>query len=767
MIKLGKLALLVAICVLLVAPIACSPSSWPTEEPEHAPAPLSPELKPETSKEGFGRWWEEYKRPFHLDVSLYPTFHRGAWASRIDEARSYLLNAGKLREAGFDTVMLGVDIVFDPETGEAKSLGDKVFIFYLQALKKAGFRIILIPNPMHPNLDLGQGYEWEIPDPNARYHRSYRLIKKLAPVVIKWAKIAEEYHVDGFSPVNEPYKLVRDYRDASRWLQEILPLIRKVYSGKVIVVDTMYPLEHGRSIPFPYDYSGYDLILGGPPCGRSHIEDWEQMLEKYIQKGNEYVRTYNLEGFGLYEWGAYAGGVWFEPIPGDQVLSQRQAKLIAEVLIRQANGKIIASFPRISIGWLNFDTPAFRVLADWYRSMGDKVKPLDDRKWTYDELVEIERKLGGDEYEHIFQVEDSKSRILPGEQPAISVPDKFDLVSFVSVHEGDRVRISEDIRNHLYKDCEVFITADGVKIADSKFINCSVVLEDVSGVVFDRVIFSDLNRYEQAALSVNNSRDIAINECQFTRNYIGLGIHGSGVSLTRCRFEYNNGHNALVIGEGSSVKVEGNYFYGSFPHAILIMNRENCPEARVNITRNLIDQTGEDAIDFEDYRNAAPSYVSFNVITNSGWAGLAVEYNSWAANVVVENNWIEATGIDWELPIHALQPDTFQAGWRHGILVEDSSKVRIRNNRILLAGGNGIEIKNSRDIVLRNNAISCFQIGIGVHDYDGESLTRPLSPLAPDDADGSHAIAEGNTIYRAQQRWDVDKRSSVTGQPAR
>ncbi|RLC69536.1 MAG: hypothetical protein DRI26_08895, partial [Chloroflexi bacterium] len=85
----------------------------------------------------------------------------------------------------------------------------------------------------------------------------------------------------------------------------------------------------------------------------------------------------------------------------------------------------------------------------------------------------------------------------------------------------------------------------------------------------------------------------------------------------------------------------------------------------------------------------------------------------------------------------------------------------------LLAGGNGIEIKNSRDIVLRNNAISCFQIGIGVHDYDGESLTRPLSPLAPDDADGSHAIAKGNTIYRAQQRWDVDKRSSVTGQPAR
>ena len=101
MIKLGKLALLVAICVLLVAPIACSSSSWPTEESKRAPAPLSPELKPETSKEGFGRWWEEYRRPFHLDVSLYPTFHRGAWASRIDEARSYSMVLGEQPSASF------------------------------------------------------------------------------------------------------------------------------------------------------------------------------------------------------------------------------------------------------------------------------------------------------------------------------------------------------------------------------------------------------------------------------------------------------------------------------------------------------------------------------------------------------------------------------------------------------------------------------------------------------------------------------------------
>jgi len=409
--KRSRVVLSIAILVLTL--VACSPNLPPAEEPAHTPVPVPeeksahPEVTPETAKESFDKWWEDFKAPAHLDISSYPAFYRGAWASRLDEARSYLLNAGKLREAGFDTVLLGVDVIFDPETGDAKSLGDDVFIFYLQALKKAGFRVILIPNPMHPNLDMGEGYEWEGPDPKARYHRSYELIKKLDPVVIKWAAIAGEYHVDGFSPVNEPYKLVRDYKDASRWLQEILPPVREAYSGKVIAVDTMYSqgLEPGHSIPFPYDYGGYDLILGGPPCGWSSIEAWEQMLKGYIQKGNDYVQTYNLEGFGLYEWGAYTGGVWYEPVPEEQVLSQEQARLITEALVRQANGRIAASFPRVSIGWLDFDTPAFQALADWYRGMGSRVKPLSDKQWINDELIEIEKKLGSGEYEHIFQIE--------------------------------------------------------------------------------------------------------------------------------------------------------------------------------------------------------------------------------------------------------------------------------------------------------------------------------------------------------------------------
>lgn len=357
----------------------------------------------------FSLWWEEYREPFILNTSGYPAFLRGAWASRIDEARSYLINAEQLRGAGFDTVMLGVDIVFDPETGEPKSLGDDVFIFYLQALKKAGFRVVLIPNPMHPNLDMGRGYEWDESDIKASYNRSYALLKSCDPVVIKWAKIAQEYQVDGFAPLNEPYKLVWDYNDASRWLQEILPQIKQVYDGKVLAVDTMYDTGQGLSVPYPYNYRGYDLILGGPPAGQKDVPYWEEMIGMYINEGIAYAREYKLEGFGLYEWGGYTGGAWYEDeqmAVFDQVLSKEQARQIIEAGIRQAEGRIVASFPRISIGWVDFDTPAFKSLAEWYSKLGKSVGPLEDKQWTYDELIMLEKKLAGDDYKDIFQLED-------------------------------------------------------------------------------------------------------------------------------------------------------------------------------------------------------------------------------------------------------------------------------------------------------------------------------------------------------------------------
>jgi hypothetical protein len=122
------------------------------------------------------------------------------------------------------------------------------------------------------------------------------------------------------------------------------------------------------------------------------------------------VNDYSLKGFGLYEYGGYTGGIWYEDTQMgifDQILSQEQARLIAKAAVRQATGKLKASFPRVSVGWEDFDTPSYDVISTWYQSMGENISPLESATWTYEQLIEIEDKLGGDDYPIIFNLENN------------------------------------------------------------------------------------------------------------------------------------------------------------------------------------------------------------------------------------------------------------------------------------------------------------------------------------------------------------------------
>jgi hypothetical protein len=354
------------------------------------------------------------------------------------------------------------------------------------------------------------------------------------------------------------------------------------------------------------------------------------------------------------------------------------------------------------------------------------------------------------------------SPTFPVDKPALDVPAAFTLDSPDEVFRGEKVNIDGDVADARFEDCEVWVISDDITVVRTEFRNSQVFVAERSNVTFDRVIFRDLNQYEKAALNVSDSDGVSVRDCQFLNNYIGLGIHSSSAEVMRNRFEGNNGHNALVIGEGSSVQVKENYFYGSFPHAMLIMNRGSSPQARVEISRNVIDQTGEDAIDFEDYRSASPSIVSDNVVTNTGWSAIIVEYNSWQANVTIEGNWIEGTGIDWELSTHDLQPEPFQLGWGHGILIEDSSLVVVASNRIMSAAENGIEVRNGWDVTLQDNGIDCSGIGIGVYRYGDYALHREFSPVAEENAGGSQVLAIDNAIDNAADDYDVDQFSELT-----
>ena len=354
-----------------------------------------------------------------------------------------------------------------------------------------------------------------------------------------------------------------------------------------------------------------------------------------------------------------------------------------------------------------------------------------------------------------------ESYTFPSEPPLITMPQEPVLPELVDIIEDCKAGYTENLTNHRFINCEISVKGKGITVSNCEFTNTVIYIDNSKDIRFENSIIRDLDKYEETSLRLYRTDNITVTGCLFIDNYIGLGVSECSAYISENRFIRNNGHNALVIGNGSRVEVADNYFYGSFPHAILVLNRETDPRAAVEIHHNLIDQTGEDAINFENFRSADSSIVSENVITNTGWSAVLIEYNSWDSNITVKGNWIEGTGIDWDLPLHALNPETFSEGWGHGILIEDSSMVTVIDNRILGTAETGIEVVNAQDITIKNNGISSTGTGIGLHRYNESSLHREYSPLQPGNAGSAVVSVSGNSFLETKEDYYVDEFSAL------
>lgn len=363
--------------------------------------------------------------------------------------------------------------------------------------------------------------------------------------------------------------------------------------------------------------------------------------------------------------------------------------------------------------------------------------------------------------DHNGKLLETESYSFPAEPPPITMPQEPVLPEPVNIIEDRKVGYTDNLTNHRFINCEISVKGKDIIVSNCEFINCIIYIDNSKDILFENSIIRDLNQYEETSLLLYKTDNITVTGCLFMDNYIGLGVSECSAYVSKNQFIRNNGHNALVIGNGSRVVVTGNYFYGSFPHAILVLNREDDPRAAVEIHHNLIDQTGEDAINFEDFRNADMSIISENVITNTGWSAVLVEYNSWGSNITIKGNWIEGTGIPWDLSLHPLNPETFSAGWGHGILIEDSSMVTVIDNRILEAAETGIEVVNAQDIIVKNNGISSAGTGIGLRRYNEASLYREYSPLQPGDAGNAEVSVSGNYFLETQKDYNVDEFSEL------
>ena len=117
-------------------------------------------------------------------------------------------------------------------------------------------------------------------------------------------------------------------------------------------------------------------------------------------------------------------------------------------------------------------------------------------------------------------------------------------------------------------------------------------------------------------------------------------------------------------------------------------------ETTVRIYDNMFVMNVEDAINFEDWTNATDeSKIYNNIITKTNWAGINIEYNSWNANILIENNYINNSGYSIEeFPKNLITSNEWTSGWEHGIKLEDCSHITVRNNTVIENNENGIDV---------------------------------------------------------------------------
>jgi len=364
----------------------------------------------------FKEWWQNYSKPITVEYSSYPTFYRGAWASRLDEMRDNLINAEKLRQNGFDTIMLNAELVFWYEDSTPKLLCPDITEFYIQAFKKQGFRVMLIPNSMHPNENMCQGEgSWANETYFLGKKKGYTLLEEFNPMILELAEKAEYYDVYAYGLMNEPHNYVLNDTEYSQWMQEIKTEIKEKYSGKLASIDIMDDYnEPGTSRPYDYNYEGFDIIISGPPAGMENVDNWKTMFNEFVEIGDDLKEENNCETFAIYEWGGYTGGCWYEQglCDIDQCLSESKASQIVYAGTQiMDNQKVGGSFTRISKGWFEIDTKSFNQLSVWYTTKGKKINTIEDKTWTYEELKEIEEKLCKENYKYMFEVNINGSEI--------------------------------------------------------------------------------------------------------------------------------------------------------------------------------------------------------------------------------------------------------------------------------------------------------------------------------------------------------------------
>ncbi len=156
--------------------------------------------------------------------------------------------------------------------------------------------------------------------------------------------LAEKYHVEMFSPMNEPDRKL-GIKLSSQWGQEILPIIKKNYHGKIVFKGDLNK-DSGE-----INFKGYDAIGFSSSPGGQGLQGYEQEVKDEIDRVISWSARDAVPQVIATEFGCWGGASRLD----DQTKAQAY-----KTVFDQAKGKIngfIAFDPPSDQGWSLKNSP--------------------------------------------------------------------------------------------------------------------------------------------------------------------------------------------------------------------------------------------------------------------------------------------------------------------------------------------------------------------------------------------------------------------------
>lgn len=261
--------------------------------------------------------------------------YKGIWlpTSLSNDPNKLGSDIQKLKDIGANTIFFAVSpphvercLEGAPSDSElAKKLKEiipiqkEITIANIQAAHRNGLRVGLAMTTCFPAVEDITLEEWE-------------------SQVIEHAKLAEEYHVELFAPMNEP-EVVFGPSASAGWGQEILPKIREVYHGKVVwkgaaIGDIQpYPMTE----PASTNYSGYDYI--GVTISRGlgmTLEDFSPFVDYALNTFLGFAERDNCKGVMITE---FYGTSMRESIWNEELDARAN-----EIILEKGKDKVVGFF---------------------------------------------------------------------------------------------------------------------------------------------------------------------------------------------------------------------------------------------------------------------------------------------------------------------------------------------------------------------------------------------------------------------------------------